>query len=116
MADVQEAVYGLPALAERVCGFALLLGEDESANKKLDLAFELHAGADAPADVRAEVLRRLEAVNQDWREASRFMPPSQPTISFHPEGTGPFAGGDPRVKHAYVRGKGRDTNGDPARP
>jgi phenylacetate-coenzyme A ligase PaaK-like adenylate-forming protein len=116
MADVQEAVYGLPALAERVCGFALLLGEDESANKTLELAFELHDGAEGPADVRPELLRRIAAVNQDWREASRFMPPSQPTISFHAEGTGPFAGSDPRLKHSYVLRNGRDTKGDPARP
>jgi phenylacetate-CoA ligase len=49
------------------------------------------------------VLERLAAVNQDWREASRFMPSSQPTIAFHEHGTGPFDGYDVRLKRQYVR-------------
>jgi phenylacetate-CoA ligase len=117
MADVQEVVVGLPALGDRVNAFALLLGEDDDANKTLEIAFELHGGMGEPRDVRADLLRRLAAVNQDWREASRFMPPDQPTLSFHPAGTGPFADADVRVKHRYVRGaNGRERKGEPASP
>jgi phenylacetate-CoA ligase len=101
--DVQEVVFSIPELAERVNAFSLVLGEDERANKTLELAFELRAGADAPDDVRGRVLERLAEVNQDWREASRFMPESQPTLAFHASGTGPFDGHDIRLKRQYVR-------------
>jgi hypothetical protein len=56
------------------------------------------AGRRARAGARA-----LAAVNQDWREASRFMPESQPTLAFHAAGTGPFDGYDIRLKRQYVR-------------
>jgi phenylacetate-CoA ligase len=101
--DVQEVVFSIPELAERVNAFALVLGEDERANKTLELAFELCEGAEPPDDVRGQVLERLAAVNQDWREASRFMPESQPTLAFHAAGTGPFDGYDIRLKRQYVR-------------
>jgi phenylacetate-CoA ligase len=102
--DVEEAVYSVPELAERVAAFALLLGEDEQANKTLELAFELRAGADPPEDVRARLLERLAAVNQDWREASRFMPAEQPAVAFYAAGSGPFEGHDVRLKRQYIRG------------
>ncbi|HKT45795.1 MAG TPA: hypothetical protein VJQ85_13420 [Gaiellaceae bacterium] len=103
IADVQEAVYSVPELAERVAGFSLLLGEDAAANKTLEIAFELRPGAEPPSDARAGFLARLARINQDWREASRFMPAAQPTLAFHPAGTGPFDGDDIRLKHRYVR-------------
>lgn len=103
-ADVEEAVYSLPDMAERVNAFALVLGEDEQANKTLELAFELRAGADTPGDVRRGLLERLAEVNQDWREASRFMPADQPTLVFYPPATGPFEGHDVRLKRQYIHG------------
>jgi hypothetical protein len=43
-------------------------------------------------------------LNQDYREASRFMPPeSVPTLELHRAGTGPFAGYDVRLKRHYVQ-------------
>jgi phenylacetate-CoA ligase len=102
--DVEEAVYSVRELAERVNAFALVLGEDEQANKTLELAFELRAGAEAPENIRARLLERLAAVNQDWREASRFMPAEQPALAFYAAGTGPFEGHDVRLKRQYIRG------------
>jgi phenylacetate-CoA ligase len=106
-ADVQEAVFSVPELQDVVSSFALLVGEDEAANKTLCLAFELAAGKEAPANVeelRAKVLDRLIAVNQDYREASRFIPAGyEPTIAFHAPETGPFAGYDIRLKRAYIK-------------
>jgi phenylacetate-CoA ligase len=104
VADVEEAVFSLDGLRDRVSSFMLVTGEDDEANKTLDLAFELAEGAETPAGVREPLLARLSELNQDWREASRFMPAEQPTLSFHPSGTGPFAGYDPRLKRQYVRG------------
>src|SRR5205823_11284003 len=103
VADVEEAVFSVGALRDRVASFMLVPAEDDQANKTLELAFELAPGAEAPRDVRERLLARLSELNQDWREASRFMPPEQPTLSFHASGTGPFEGYDPRLKRQYVR-------------
>jgi phenylacetate-CoA ligase len=103
VADVEEAVFSVEGLGDRVASFMLIAGEDEQANKTLELAFELPEGADAPEDVRDRLLARLSELNPDWLEASRFMPAEQPTLSFHAFGTGPFADYDPRLKRQYVR-------------
>jgi len=102
VADVEEAVFSVPELSERVASFTLLEGEDAQANKTLELAFELRAGAEPPSDVRGPLLAQLARLNQDWREATRFMPAEQPALTFHAPGTGPFAGYDPRLKRQYV--------------
>ena len=105
-ANVEEAVYSLPELAPVVNAFALLLSEDDEANKRLAIALELHEGASPPADLdrlRDEVVARLAEVNQDFREAARFMPPEAvPTLELHASGSGPFAGHDVRLKRRYV--------------
>jgi phenylacetate-coenzyme A ligase PaaK-like adenylate-forming protein len=105
--NIEDVVFSFSELADRVNSFALLLSEDEQATKRLAIAFELRAGADAPADLeslRDRVLARLAELNQDYREASRFMPPeSVPTLGFHRPGEGPFAGHDIRLKRAYVQ-------------
>jgi phenylacetate-CoA ligase len=102
VADVQEVVLTVPQLAECVAAFVLVLSEDGEANKTLELAFELRAGAVEPPDVRAAVLARLAEVNQDWREAARMMPAHQPTLAFHAPGTGPLSGYDRRLKRQYI--------------
>jgi phenylacetate-CoA ligase len=106
-ADVQEAVFSVPELQDLVSSFALLIGEDAAANKTLSLAFELAQGKLAPSNVeelRAKFLERLIAVNQDYREASRFIPAGlEPSIEFHAPDTGPFAGYDIRLKRAYIK-------------
>jgi phenylacetate-CoA ligase len=105
-ADVQEAVFSVPELQGLVTSFVLIVGEDAEANKTLRLAFELADGRQAPKEVeplRAALLDALVAVNQDYREASRFIPPGEPTAEFHAAGTGPFAGYDIRLKRTYIR-------------
>ena len=95
--DLHEVVYSLPELADRVRSFALRLGEDEDANKTLTFAFELAIGAEPPANVeatRAGFLRRLAEVNQDYREAARFIPPgNEPTLELYALGEGREAAG-----------------------
>jgi hypothetical protein len=106
-ANIEEIVFGDPELAARVNSFALVVSEDEQATKRLAVAFELGEGRQAPADVealRAQVLGRLRELNQDYREATRFIPPeSVPTLEFYSAGTGPFAGHDIRLKRNYVQ-------------
>lgn len=107
--DVQEAVFSVEGLQELVSAFALLVGEDEQANKTLTLAFELAEGHEAPPAERAEELRTqvlsaLQHVNQDYREAARFIPDEHaPTIEFHAPDSGPFAGYDIRLKRTYIK-------------
>jgi phenylacetate-CoA ligase len=105
--DVEEVVYSLPELADRVRSFALRLGEDEDANKTLAFAFELAADAQRPPEVEAtrrRFLDRLAEVNQDYREAARFIPAGkEPTVEFHRSGAGPFEGYDVRLKRRYVQ-------------
>lgn len=106
-ADVQEAVFSIPALQETVSSFALIVGEDADANKTLCVAFELGKEKQPPANVdelRGALHERLVAVNQDYREASRFIPAgSEPTVEFHEAGSGPFAGYDIRLKRSYIK-------------
>jgi phenylacetate-CoA ligase len=106
--NVQDVVFSVPELTEAVDSFALLVSEDESANKRLAVAFELRPDHVRPPAVapglREAVLRRLAEVNQDFREAARFMPRDAiPTVEWHSHGTGPFAGDDARTKKHYVR-------------
>ena len=104
-ADVQEAVFSIPELADAVSSFLIVTGEDDDANKTLRFEFELAAGKDAPAaDLGPAVHVRLSAVNQDYREASRFIPSGrEPSVRFHPAGTGPFEGHDIRLKRTYIK-------------
>lgn len=106
--NIQEVVFSLPEVAQAVDSFALLLSEDDDAEKRLAIALELGEGRSAPPGgieaLRRGLLDRLAELNQDYREAERFMPPeSVPTLELHPHGTGPFAGDDVRLKKHYVR-------------
>ncbi len=105
-ADIEDIMFNLPELAGAVDSFRLLITEDQDANKLLEIAFEIVANGNPPAQVdtlRTRVLDRLIAINQDYREASKMIPQGlEPTISFHPAATGPFANYDPRLKHQYI--------------
>jgi phenylacetate-CoA ligase len=105
-ADVEEALLSVPELADGVEAFALIAGEDENANKTLKFAFELREEAEPPRDpepLRRELLVALAKVNQDYREAARFIPAGfEPSLTFHAARTGPFATYDVRLKRTYV--------------
>jgi phenylacetate-CoA ligase len=105
-ADVEEALLSVSELRASTGSFALVAGEDEAANKTLTIAVELLGDSSPPPDaeaVRRSLLDRLAAVNQDYREAARFIPPGfEPRLEFHAAGTGPFAGYDVRLKRTYV--------------
>jgi hypothetical protein len=101
--------FSLPELEDVVDSFALVVTEDEDANTRLALAFELRPGRAAPSTdpdpLRQRVLGRVAELNQDYREAQCFMPvEAQSTLERHAHGTGPFAGGGIRLKRHYVHG------------
>lgn len=106
--NIQDVLFSLPDLAEVVESFALLVSESEEAEKRLSIALELGAGRSEPPGEREQLrrgfLERLAELNQDYREAERFMPPdSIPRLELHPHRTGPFAEEDVRLKRHYVR-------------
>ena len=104
--NVEDIVFSDPELAASVRSFALVLSEDDQATKRLAIALELSEGVATPdvEALRPRVLERLAELNQDYREASRFMPEtSVPTLELHPPGEGPFAGYDVRLKRHYVQ-------------
>jgi phenylacetate-CoA ligase len=106
-ANVEEAVFSVPELAAGVASFALLVDENEDATKRLTIALELRPATPAPpnlAELQDRVLARLRELNQDFREASRFIPPaSVPALEAHAAGSGPFAGHDVRLKRHYIQ-------------
>jgi len=106
-ADVEAAVFSISELAALVDSFALVVREDENVDKRLTIALELSPGRDAPRDVeplRERFLDRLKELNQDYREAARFIPPGgEPTLELHPAGSGPFATNDTRLKKRYIQ-------------
>jgi hypothetical protein len=83
--------------------------EDENVDKRLTIALELGAAKNVPADVerlRRDFLGRLAEVNQDYREAARFIPTGgEPTLAFHERGAGPFAANDIRLKKRYIQAR-----------
>jgi len=105
--DVEEVMNALEELAGRCAGYALLVGEDERSNKQLEIAFELCQGGGAPwrrEALRRKFLARLAEINQDYREAARFIPDGyEPTLAFYRPGEGPFANIDPRVNRPYIQ-------------
>ncbi len=105
--EIESIVYGLPQLATTISAFALVTHEDEQNNKRLTVALELREGQSAPADVAAlrdTIFARLEAVNQDFRESIKMVPVEiRPEVQFHPQGQGPFALNDIRIKLRYIQ-------------
>jgi hypothetical protein len=94
-------------LAGKVANFALHPYEDEQANKRLELWFELAAGIEPPGPpldaVAAEVLAELAHVNQDFRESARMIPEGrQPAVRLFPFGASPISGQDIRIKKRYI--------------
>jgi acyl-CoA synthetase (AMP-forming)/AMP-acid ligase II len=105
--DVEEVMNALEELAGRCASYALLVGEDERSNKQLEIAFELRQGGRAPwrqDALRRKFLARLAEINQDYREAARFIPDGfEPKLAFYKPGEGPFADIDPRLKRPYIQ-------------
>lgn len=105
--SVREVVYAVEALAPVVNTFRLLSYEDEHATKRMEIACELVEGAALPADTEAlagEVFERLAEINGDFLNAWKHTAPADnmPQLTLHPFETGPFAGGQRKLKNEYV--------------
>ena len=102
--DIQHVILRLPQLASKVANFALHPYEDEQANKRLELWFELERGVTVDeAGLRDVVLHELALVNQDYREAARMIPGERrPSLVLFPFGESPISGQDIRIKKRYI--------------
>jgi phenylacetate-CoA ligase len=104
--DLQHALLRVPALAAGAADFALHPLEDEQANKRLELWFEMKVGADLPADLdrlQTDLLEELASVNQDFRESLRMMTQElRPKVRVWAHGKSPMAGQDLRIKKRYI--------------
>jgi phenylacetate-CoA ligase len=105
--SVREVVYSIDSLAPIANTFRLLSYEDEGADKRMEIAVELVDGAAAP--VEAEVIgqaafERLAEINADFLNAWKHTAPADnmPRFTLHPFETGPFAGGQRKLKNEYV--------------
>ena len=105
--SIREAVYAVERLAPLVNTYRLLSYEDEQANKRMEVACELVEDGAMPGDagaIGAEVFERLAAINGDFYNALNHTAPAdnRPRFTLHPFGTGPFAGGQKKLKNEYV--------------
>ena len=106
--DVQEALLGVPELAERVASFTLFTSEGPQADKQLRVCFELAEGQPVrprnDAALSELFFAELRRINQDFRESWRMVPAGQrPQIEFSAFKTGPFQNEDARIKRRYIQ-------------
>ena len=105
MADVQETLFRIHALAEHVDAFQIRTYEDEQGDMRLVVSLEVDAAraSDAPTAWSAPVFDTLALVNQDFRESRRMVPRGkEPSLELFAHGTGPFTDADIRIKRSYV--------------
>ena len=105
--SVREVLYGVDALAPALNTFRLLSFEDDDHTKRMEIAAELVEGATPPADSEAiakEVFERLAKINGDFYNAlyRTAAPDNPPRLTLHAFETGPFAGGQRKLKNEYV--------------
>jgi len=105
--SLREVLFGIDELAPVLSTFRLLSHEDEGHNKRMEVAAELVEGAKMPADTAAlaeTVFSRLAAINGDFYNALYRTAPAdnRPRLSVHAFGTGPFTGGQRKLKNEYV--------------
>jgi len=104
--DLEQIIYSTPELATNVDTFQLATSEDAQLTSHLTVHLEQsgRAGSVLPDEeaVCALLFDGLVRVNQDFREVSRLFSRSQVHVKIHPQGTGPFAGKDIRIKARYI--------------
>jgi len=105
--SVREILYGLKELTPILNTFRLMSYEDTNHNKRMEIAAELVQGAPPPSDLDAlsdKVFGRLGEMNGDFYNAMHRTATSDnlPRLSIHPFDTGPFSGGQRKLKNEYV--------------
>jgi phenylacetate-CoA ligase len=105
--SLREILFGLDLLAPVLSTFRLISYEDAAHNKRMEVAVELVEGAELPLPVETlqdKVFEKLAAMNGDFlnawkRTATADNTPELKVFAFN---TGPFEGGQRRLKNEYV--------------
>ena len=103
--DIQHVILRIDLLGERVTNFALHPYEDDDANKRVEIWFELANTGNLPDGglLRDAVLRELASVNQDFRESIKMVPADRrPAVKVFAQGQSPFPAQDIRLKRQYI--------------
>lgn len=105
--SIREILYGIEGLASKLNTFRLMSYESKDHNKLMHIAVELckdkHNDFDYK-DLKEEVLGKLADINRDFYNAYyHTAPPDQhPKLTVHEFNTGPFEGGQRKLKNEYV--------------
>ena len=105
--DVQEALFSLPELTEKVNSFCFNTVEDHEGNKQLIVNLEVQnnktfAGLNLEM-IKQRFFDQLSKVNQDFREARRMVKDiNQMAMNLYDFAQGPFAENDIRIKAKYI--------------
>jgi phenylacetate-CoA ligase len=105
--SVREVLYATPELTPHLNTFKLLSYEDDSFNKRMEVVVELIPGARIPdnaSQIADDVFQRLGALNGDFYNAMyrTATPDNLALLRIYEYGTGPFAGGQHKLKNEYV--------------
>ena len=105
--SIREILDGIDELAPTMNTFRLLSYEDAQHNKRMEFAVELISHAPPPANEAAlaeGVFQKLGAVNGDFYNAmfKTASPDNFPSLKLYAFGTGPFDGGQRKLKNEYV--------------
>lgn len=105
--SLREILFGLEALAPVLSTFRLISYEDAAHNKRMEVAIQLTEGAKPPLPAETlqdVVFTRLAAMNGDFLNAWKrtATPENMPELKVYAFNTGPFEGGQQRLKNEYV--------------
>jgi phenylacetate-CoA ligase len=105
--SIREILYGVKELTPILNTFRLLSYEDDKHNKRMEIAAELVKGATPPPDAAAladAVFRKLGEMNGDFYNAMyrTATPDNMPRLTLYEFESGPFAGGQRKLKNEYV--------------
>jgi phenylacetate-CoA ligase len=106
--SVREVLYGIHEVAERLESFRLISYEDKQHNKRMRVAIELNKGRNADEldakKVAEQFWPALANMNRDFYNALYHTATADeyPEVTVHEYATGPFEGGDRKLKKEYV--------------
>jgi len=105
--SVREVLFGIDELAPKLNTFRLLSYENKQHDKLMHIAIELTATAKNSFDeekLGTQILEGLAVINKDFNNAYHHTatPDQYPKVTVHAFGTGPFEGGQRKLKNEYV--------------
>jgi phenylacetate-CoA ligase len=105
--SVREVLYGIDELAPTLSTFRLISFETEKHDQRTEIAIEMIEGADVPkqaGSIAKLAIERLAKINGDFYNAyfKTATADNLAEVNFYAWCTGPFTGGQKRLKNEYV--------------